>query len=170
MGKYKLLTTFLIAIILILCVAIYYTQRQVNIMRIAYNRSDRELALLKDDYALLYNSYYQYNEKLKLMVLMGEHARFSSDSSAFLLQHDSIAMFAFTNKPTMKTDFYLWGAVAQQDSNTYQLLNRVDTLKPHQYIIIHKVNHYTYYFIAPTNAEKVQQPKMDTMDEKLIIK
>lgn len=160
MGKNKLLTISLAVIILALCMAIYYTQRRLNVMRINFNRSDRELAMLKEDYNRLYEAYYKFDDKIKLIISQNRNAYWSADSTAYLIGSNPQYYFGFINKPTMKTEFYLWKPNHLSNPNGFLRLSRVDTIKPHQLVNVHADEGFQQLIIAPTGSKTPDIPDL----------
>ena len=150
MGKRKLIMGGLVFLIIMLCVMTIYLLRQNGNMTIAYNRTDRELIMLKADYSRLsgdyeklYKSYYDYDKKILEILKFSDKVYWAEDSSAFCLYDGKeTALFSFYKKPRMDGEYFLWPSMTGIDKiidgtvkfNYSEMVFRVDTLKPNQFI------------------------------------
>jgi hypothetical protein len=144
MSKSKWIITGLVVLIIILCMMTIYVQSEYGNMRIAYTRVNEDYASMKVDYEKLYTAYYDYDKKVKyLLVNHGENVNWADDSSAYFIKKFGFFTFAFLSKPKMEDEYHLWVHHTKPASLAHDttLINsyswdggRVDTLKPHQFI------------------------------------
>lgn len=139
-------------------------------MRINFNRSDRELAMLKEDYKRLYDAYYKFDDKIKLIICQDQDAYWSEDSSAYLIGSAPHYYFGFINKPTMKTAFYIWESTSINGNKTYVKQHRVDTIRPHELSGITVNVNSGELLIAPVNVKDSALPDMSKLVGTILLK
>lgn len=132
-------------------------------MRIAYNIKDRELITLKEDYEKLYGAYYSYEKKILKLLEGNENVFWSEDSGAYIVNRKEDFLFAFYKKPRMEGEYFLWPFVLDSFeleggySYSHSALNdycfRVDTLKPHQFILLDKLENMNWVTLAPKKLD-----------------
>jgi hypothetical protein len=149
MKKWKFITAGLVLLILILCMMTFYMNGKARNLEIQVNRMDREHEDLKRDYENLYGAYYSYDKKILKILEYSDKVWWTEDSSFYALYdvEKEIALFAFYKKPRMEKEYLLWpevmdkgtGEMSKDSSRSLyfeKIQPRVDTLKPHQFIMI----------------------------------
>jgi hypothetical protein len=133
MKKWKFITAGLVLLILILCMMTFYMNGKARNLEIQVNRMDREHEDLKRDYENLYGAYYSYDKKILKILDGNPNVFWAKDSSAYVVKNENEFLFSFYKKPRMMEEFFLYqfGPV-----DYYNVLCRIDTLKPHQYELI----------------------------------
>ena len=146
MNKRNLIVGGLILVIVILCMMSIYLQRQSENLLIQCNRMDRELAMMRKDYEKLYSAYYSYEKKILKILEGNEQVYWDADSAAYAVKTRRGFIFSFYKKPKMYEECYVWWFRQKSTKSGYVLpvyikAERVDTLKPHQCIVLQPTEH-----------------------------
>ncbi len=162
MGKRKLLTGILIALVVMLAASTVYIQWHSNHLQIAFNRVNREHTMLQteyeqlnEEYEKLYYAYYGYDKKILRILQQTNHVTWAKDSSIYIIQSNTSIFFSFYKKPKMVGEYRLYqvGTVARYFIDAGQ----VDNMKPHEFKELNKqyqspedgtIKNFTDLFIA----------------------
>lgn len=159
MVKWKLITAGLLVLSIILCMMTIYTQREYYFMQMMYTRVEAENIVLKKDYEKLYDAYYSYDKKILKSLEANEHVFWARDSSAYVVKNENEFLFSFYKKPKMEHEMNLWISTeiaikGLSFQTIYENFGRVDTLKPHQFILVSYVPMPYEFFIATSEKNK----------------
>jgi len=157
MGKNRILTIGLIIIIGILCLMTIYMLRRNKNLNIAYNRKEREYAILKKEYEKLYDYYYAYDQKIATLLNYTPNEIWATDSSSYIIGSREKFMFSFFKKPKLDSTYFAWihwikFLPVEGPSGTvdvYRNCGQVDTLKPHQWLIVNPETWPDQLIVAP---------------------
>jgi hypothetical protein len=109
--------------------------------QVQINRMDREHEDLKKDYEKLYAAYYSYDKKIAAILKFSDHIFWDKDSAGYLINNKEQYLFAFYKKPRMVNPCYAFWYQEQWPTDhypaiSYNNLGRMDTLKPHEFILL----------------------------------
>lgn len=128
-----------------------YMQREYNIMRISFNRADRDYAMLKKDYEKLYEAYYSYDKKILKILEGSKNVFWAEDSSAYVVKTNNTYVFSFYKKPRMQNAEYdLW---IESPASAYGYIARVNELKPHEFIFCEIRDDVKSMFVGKRNEK-----------------
>lgn len=152
--KWKIITAVSIVVTIILCMMTIYTQREYNYVQMVNMRTESDMVVLKQDYEKLYDAYYSYNKKVLKILEGNDNVYWSKDSSSYIVYTHRKYLFGFNKKPSLQNSEHLWAkyeiSLAGLPFQTMvDDLGQVDTLKPHQFIMIHQMGMPVEFFLTP---------------------